>query len=102
MFAIAFDLNTEVLRSLYPTPSFTNAYRDIRKKLAAHGFSKRQRTLYVGHSSSSECTCIAALLDLNQSFSWFRPSLRDDCFLVLQDRLPTLPPSNDNDGGQDR
>ena len=31
MYAIAFDLDTETLKQAYPTPSYTNAYGDIRK-----------------------------------------------------------------------
>ena len=46
MYAITFDLDTELLRQLYPNPSWNNAYADIRRFLEDNGF-ERKRALYI-------------------------------------------------------
>ena len=48
MYAIAFDLDTELLKTAYPSPSWNNAYFDVRAVLEAHGFSWRQGSVYFG------------------------------------------------------
>jgi hypothetical protein len=39
MYAIAFDLDTDALQKSYGSPSWQNAYRDIRDALFEHGFN---------------------------------------------------------------
>lgn len=38
MYAIAFDLDTEMLAQTYPGQSWNDAYRDIREVLRDRGF----------------------------------------------------------------
>jgi virulence-associated protein VapD len=49
MYAIAFDLDTELLQQHYGSPSFNNAYADIRKLLTTkHNFRWQQGSVYFG------------------------------------------------------
>jgi virulence-associated protein VapD len=56
-YAIAFDLDTEVLKQAYPTPSFQNAYSDIRKILEPLGFAWQQGTVYFGDDTVNAVKC---------------------------------------------
>ena len=42
MYAIAFDLDQDMLEQTYHVPSYQNAYGDIKKALEAHGFTRQQ------------------------------------------------------------
>jgi virulence-associated protein VapD len=76
-YAIAFDLDTDMLKSTYPTPSYTNAYGDIRKILEPMGFSWQQGSVYFGETNINAVTCVLAAQKLSHEYSWFKNSVRD-------------------------
>ncbi|GHT43567.1 endoribonuclease VapD [Planctomycetales bacterium] len=92
MYAIAFDLDTETLQKSYPSPSFNNAYADIRNKLVgSHGFSWQQGSVYFGGDKVNAVTCVIAVIDLTQTFPWFAPAVRDIRMLRIEEQNDLLP-----------
>lgn len=77
MYAIAFDLDTEQLRELYPNANWNNAYFDIRRELEARGFRWQQGSVYFGDDDIRATDCVKATMDLDALFPWFKPSVRD-------------------------
>ena len=101
MYAIAFDLDTETLTKTYPSPSYNNAYADIRNKLNTHGFTWQQGSVYFGSEKVNAVSCVIAVVDLTQSFSWFAPSVRDIRMLRIEeqnDLRPAIEQSLQNNG----
>ena len=52
-YALAFDLDTDVLKQTYPVPSWQNAYGDIRKTLSTLGFQWQQGSCISGTRRST-------------------------------------------------
>ena len=77
LYAIAFDMDTDTLQRAYPGPSWTNAYTEIQRVLARHGFSRQQGSVYFGSAQVNAVTCVLAAMDLSQSLPWFAISVRD-------------------------
>lgn len=85
MYAIAFDLDTEILSQSYGSPSFNNAYMDIRKTLQKHGFEWQQGSVYFGNASVNAVTCVMASIELAKTYSWFSASVRDMRMLRIEE-----------------
>lgn len=85
MYAIAFDLDTEILSQSYGSPSFNNAYMDIRKTLQKHGFEWQQGSVYFGNASVNAVTCVMASIELAKTYSWFSVSVRDMRMLRIEE-----------------
>ncbi len=77
MYAIAFDLDTEQLRQLYPNANLNNACFDIRREPEARGFRWQQGGVYFGNDDIGATDCVKAAMDLDALFPWFKPSVRD-------------------------
>ena len=93
MYAIIFDLDTESLRNTYPTPSYNNAYTDIRSFLTARGFAWVQGSGYFGDDSVDAVKCVLTVQRLSRKYSWFKASVRDIRMLRIEennDLLPTI------------
>ena len=100
MYAIIFDLDIESLRNTYPTPSYTNAYSDIRGFLTARGFSWVQGSGYFGDNSVDAVKCVLTVQKLSRKFAWFNASVRDIRMLRIEednDLLPTILDDGDDD-----
>ncbi len=92
MYAIAFDLDTQILQTLYPTPSYNNAYGDIRKRLIdVHGFTWQQGSVYFGGPAVNAVTCVMAAIDLRTTFPWFAPSVKDIRMLRIEEENDLMP-----------
>jgi virulence-associated protein VapD len=92
MYAIAFDLDTDTLAKAYPTQSSNNAYADIRKRLVTkHGFSWQQGSVYFGGPDVNAVTCVMAVIDLTNTFSWFAASVRDIRMLRIEEQNDLAP-----------
>lgn len=92
MYAIACDLDTEMLKKTYPSESFNNAYADIRNKLvSSHGFTWQQGSVYFGGETVNAVTCVIAVVDLTQTFPWFAPSVRDIRMLRIEEQNDLRP-----------
>jgi len=63
VYAIAFDMDIEQLRSNYGDP-YNNAYLEIRKVLQRHGFTWQQGSVCFGGESVTAVTCVLAAMDL--------------------------------------
>ncbi len=92
VYAIAFDLDTNTLQKSYHTSSYNNAYADIRTRLVSqHGFAWQQGSVYFGGDSVNAVTCVLAVMDLTNTFSWFAPSVRDIRMLRIEEQNDLRP-----------
>lgn len=85
MYAIAFDLSTEMLRETYRNDSIGNAYSDIRGVLNKFGFQRQQGSVYFGSEGTNAVTCFEAIAELAERFDWFSPSVQDIRMLRIED-----------------
>jgi virulence-associated protein VapD len=91
MYAIAFDLDTDLLKSTYPAASWTNAYFDVRGILEKHGFSWQQGSVYFGDERVTPVTCVVAIHDLSKRFDWFATCVRDIRMLRIEENNDLTP-----------
>ena len=91
MYAIAFDLDTELLKTTYPNTSWNNAYADIRRTLEGHGFAWRQGSLYFGDKDVTAVTSVLAVQDLTQTYPWFATCVRDVRMLRIEENNDLRP-----------
>lgn len=92
MYAIAFDLEQETLSKTYGSPTYTNAYSDIKKVLESYGFTRQQGSVYFGNSDKVDAvTCVLAVQDLTKKFSWFSVSVEDIRMLRIEDNNDLMP-----------
>jgi virulence-associated protein VapD len=99
VYAIAFDMDIEQLRSNYGDP-YNNAYLEIRKVLQRHGFTWQQGSMYFGGETVTAVTCVLAAMDLARSLPWFAGSVRDIRMLrieELNDLMPAIQQAADED-----
>ncbi|MDX2018123.1 MAG: virulence factor [Planctomycetota bacterium] len=99
MYAIAFDMDTEQLRTQYPNSSWNNAYSDIRKILSDHGFKWQQGSVYFGGPEVNAVTCVMAAMDLARSLPWFASSIRDIRMMRIEEFNDLMPAVRDITGG---
>jgi virulence-associated protein VapD len=85
MYAITFDLDTQTLEASYGSPSWRNAYTDIRNALRKHGFDWQQGSVYFGGENVNAITCVLAAQDLTKRFPWFQASVRDMRMLRIEE-----------------
>ncbi len=90
VYAIAFDMDIEQLRTNYGDP-YNNAYLEIRRVLQRHGFSWQQGSVYFGGESVTAVTCVLAAIDLARSLPWFAASVRDIRMLRIEELNDLMP-----------
>src|ERR1700733_10027589 len=90
MYAIAFDMDIEALRNSYGDP-YNNAYAEIKKILASHGFLWQQGSVYFGGDKINAVTCVLAAIDLSQKLPWFAPAVRDIRMLRIEELNDLMP-----------
>lgn len=91
MFAIAFDLDTNVLRESYKNDSWQNAYNDVKLSLEKRGFERMQGSVYFGDETVDAVTCVLAVQAMSKEFDWFRPAVRDIRMLRIEDNNDLMP-----------
>jgi virulence-associated protein VapD len=92
MYALTFDLDTEMLRKSYPNEHSTNAYKDIRKILEQENFTWKQGSVYFGDPVKVNLTsCILAAKRLAKELPWFLSSVRDLRMLRIEEQNDVLP-----------
>jgi virulence-associated protein VapD len=92
MFAVAFDLDTEILARTYGAPSYNNAYGDIRQFLQSKGFDWQQGSVYFGNPEKVDAVkCVLAIQELSKKYSWFAASVRDIRMLRIEDNNDLRP-----------
>lgn len=90
MYAIAFDMDIESLRTFYGDP-YNNAYMEIRRVLERHGFTRQQGSVYFGGERINAVTCVLAAMDLSRSLPWFSASVRDIRTLRIEELNDLMP-----------
>jgi virulence-associated protein VapD len=90
MYAIAFDMDIEALRSPYGDP-YNNAYSEIKKVLEKHGFTRQQGSVHFGDQHINAVTCVMAAFDLAQSLPWFAAAVRDIRMLRIEELNDLMP-----------
>jgi virulence-associated protein VapD len=91
VFAIAFDLDTSVLKESYHNESWQNAYTDVGRALRAHGFERMQGSVYFGNDQVDAVTCVLAVQHLTSEFDWFAPAVHDIRMLRIEDNNDLMP-----------
>ena len=91
MYAIAFDLDTEMLERHYPTNSVSGAYGDIERVFVRYGFKRQQGSLFFGDMQKVDAvTCVLAVQDLTKSHPWFKFAVKDIRMLRIEDNNDLL------------
>ena len=90
-YAITFDLDSKVLQTSYPSPSWQNAYADIGRFLRELGFDRQQGSVYFGDDDIDVVRCQMAVQRLTIEFDWFGPSVRDIRMLRIEDNNDLMP-----------
>jgi virulence-associated protein VapD len=83
-YAIAFDLDTDVLKNSYPNTSW-NAYGDIRKVLEPLGFTWQQGSVYFGTENINAVKCVLAAQALSTAYPWFKGAVSDIRMLRIEE-----------------
>ena len=84
LYAIAFDMDIESLRTHYGDPC-NNAYSEIRRILQRHGFRWQQGSVYFGDDSINAVSCVLAAQALSSALPWFRLCVRDIRMLRIEE-----------------
>lgn len=74
--AINFDLDTKILRSLYPTKNWRKAYKDIKAFMKEKGFAHRQWSGYISNEPMSYQETTKILQELIDTYDWAYDSIR--------------------------
>jgi virulence-associated protein VapD len=90
MYAIAFDMDIESLRTNYGDP-YNNAYMEIKRVLQKHGFVWQQGSVYFGDERINAVTRVLAAIDLSNSLPWFAASVRDIRMLRIEELNDLMP-----------
>lgn len=85
MYAIVFDLDTELLKELYHGNSWNNAYADIRNYLTKRGFEWRQGSTYFGDDTIDAVRCVRVVQRLAGKYAWFTPCVKDIRMLRIEE-----------------
>lgn len=92
MYAIAFDLEQDTLSKTYGSPTYANAYSDIKKVLGQYGFTGQQGSVYFGDTEKVDAVkCVLAVQDLTRKFPWFSASVQDIRMLRIEDNNDLMP-----------
>lgn len=92
MYAIAFDLDTDILKATYHNASWQNAYEDIRRVLARYDFSRQQGSVYFGDAEKVDpVRCVLAVQDLTQTYAWFAGAVSDIRMLRIEENNDLMP-----------
>ena len=91
MYAIVFDLDTATLEQTYSTPSWRNAYAEVRRVLEDRGFEWQQGSTYFGNETVTAVDCVLAVQELKRTYNWFQPSVRDIRMLRIEENNDLSP-----------
>jgi virulence-associated protein VapD len=90
VYAIAFDMDIEQLRTNYGDP-YNNAYLEIRRILERHHFQWQQGSVYFGDTTVTAATVMVAVIDLATHLPWFPASVRDIRMLRIEELNDLMP-----------
>ncbi len=95
MYAITFDLDTNVLEQTYGGASWRNGYNEIRTELRTFGFDWQQGSVCFGNDSVTPVTCVLAVMSLTRKLKWFSASVRDIRMLRIEENNDLKPAIDD-------
>lgn len=96
VYAITFDLDTEMLATHYPVASHTNGYDDIRRVFEEYGFLRQQGSVYFSQrDDASPVTCVLAVQEVVRRYPWFRQAVRDIRMLRIEENNDLMPAVGD-------
>jgi virulence-associated protein VapD len=90
VYAIAFDMDIELLRVHYGDP-YNNAYLEIRRILEEHQFHWQHGSVYFGGPTVTAATVMVAVIDLTSRLPWFAAALRDVRMLRIEELNDLMP-----------
>jgi virulence-associated protein VapD len=90
VYAIAFDMDIESLRTHYGDP-YNGAYLEIRRVLERYGFRWQQGSTYFGNEEVNAVTCVMAAMELGRKLGWFSASCRDIRMLRIEEFNDLMP-----------
>ena len=90
VYAIAFDMDIELLRIHYGDP-YNNAYVEIRRVLETHDFQWQQGSVYFGGAAVTAASAMLAVIDLTAQLPWFAASVRDIRMLRIEEMNDLMP-----------
>ena len=73
--AVNFDLNDNLLKQYYPSKSYKNAWRDIKKFLLKSNFEHRQYSGYVSNSAMSMAEAGNIIGKMARKWYWLNKSV---------------------------
>ena len=86
MYAIAFDMDTKIMKETCGKPSYENGYTEIENVLRGHGFTKQQGSVYFGDRERvTAVSTVVAAQDLARQLPWFSASVRDIRMLRIEE-----------------
>lgn len=91
MYAISFDLKVSALEQNYPGNSYQNAYGDIKKFLANHGFSNQQGSVYFGDETVNAVKTVMTVNTMSQQFPWLKACVTDIRMLRIEENNDLSP-----------
>lgn len=91
VYAIAFDLDTEVLKRRLGESAHTSAWHSVRRVFEEHGFTWRQGSLYFGNERTTPVTCVLAVQAAVRRFPWFRDAVTDIRMLRIEENNDLTP-----------
>jgi virulence-associated protein VapD len=91
MYAICFDLNTEMAERHHPSNSETGAWKLIETVFRRHGFTRFQGSVYFGKEGTTWVQCALAVQELVTLHPWMRYAIRDCRALRVEENNDLLP-----------
>ncbi|RKV36172.1 virulence associated protein VapD [Helicobacter pylori] len=82
MYALAFDLKTEILKKYGRT---LQAYDGLRQELEPLGFENTQGSVYVNHSKKNTLAQVYKAINKLSQIEWFKKSVRDIRVFKVED-----------------
>ena len=84
MYAVTFDLDTEILKQAYGDP-YNNAYGELKRAMLNEGFNWQQGSVYFGGDKINAVTCVVAITRISTSLPWLRTAVRDIRMLRIEE-----------------
>lgn len=92
MYAIAFDLDMEMLEKHYPGNTKTCAYGDIERIFDKYGLKRKQGSLFFGDAKvATPVQCFLAVQEVVAKHPWFRTVVRDIRMMRIEENNDLMP-----------
>lgn len=89
--ALNFDLNDYLLKTYYPSKSYKNAWRDIKRYLLKSNFEHRQYSGYVSRSEISMAEVGNLVGNMARKWNWLGRSVMQFDVTIVSDEYSMIP-----------